>query len=658
MLDCILLLLALAGGCAFLRKKYQLAAGVCPLAVLSVALCLLGFAGMAGLLNPVLWLLQLLGWGLLAWYGVQLARQGGAALAWRGESLGRLLFWGGAVFLLLRLAWLRPELLNFDEYSFWGTACKLMTLSGKLYTECETSLPWQMTECPIIPLASYLVQHRGVFLPWRAIWAVDVLLLAGLAAAVEAAKGTVRRAFPFGIIFLLLPCVMTIYDRTIGLNTLWLEVLGDLPAGVLFGAAAAFWWAMGHKRYRLWWLAVPVLCLAGHIKANTFVLGLAAAGFAALDLFLFDPSGAKTAPAKRYALRAAKAAALLAAPLVQYLAWNRYVAALVQRKAVQGGMGATSEALLTVVVQGTRLFLGQPAAEYYTQRSEQAFAYAAALRELFFTQKVCAFGSGAAVVLVIALLFALAVLLADTGRLRLRTAVCGVASLGCFLAYWYMLLLSYAFVLKDSSPANPASYVRYIQSYYIGWMLLAMAVFAYCAAGRMEKSRGAVLPVLLAAACVGLTVFYVKPQHSVLGAGPGAYRAMRQQQTVAAAAAAKMEEGDRAFLVYQQDDGFYWFAYMNALLPAHLVYGTGGGSFGLAAYRDSPYYQEGSPEEFLALVHKTEATCLLVAYSDAVFMESYADLFEQPELLAAGPVLYRVTENGFASPQPLGGGAA
>lgn len=643
-------LAAVAGLCAGLTVFAGLPAGAAPLAAFALAALLLTAGGLAGVLAPAAWLLLAAGLALgaaavLRWYrsGLQPSR-----------SLGGWVFWLGAAVLAVRFALLQPQLVNYDEYSFWGTATRLTCLNGKLYTECAIGTPWQITQTPAVPLLGYFVQLCGPYADWKLILTVDLLMLAGVAAVVEAAApGGRKLQLPAALVGLLTPFALVLYSHTSLLVTPYLEAMGDTVVGVLFGGAAAFWWVLRARSPRLWWLMLPVVCLVGNVKDNTFVLGLAAAGFAAADWLLFGlRDEAHRLTLRRLAVRCGGALAVLAAPAVQYLVWGRYVAALVAQNAQSGGMGTTSQPLGTVLVQGVRLLLGLPAAPYYEERRALAQAYVQTLNDWFLHHEVSLLGSGAAVVGLIALLFVGAALLAPAVRQKLRVALAAGCSAACFGGYWLMLLLSYAFILKDSDPANPVSYNRYFQSYYIGWFLFALAVFLACAAaarrgeGRLPGRAAALALALL----FSLRCFTsLEPQYTVFGVTRAQYAAQRQNLQTAEWAAAQLPEGDTVYLVYQGDDGYHWFEYSCRLLPHILVYGHGGGTYGLPQYQAGAYYLPCTEEEFTAAVTASGADWLLVAQADEVFCQSYVALFDDRLAAAAGsPALYRVTDGGFA----------
>lgn len=643
-------LAALAGGCLFLQAR-GLPGGTAPLAVLSSVVVLLYGGGLLGVLPVVS--AALYAAGLVLGVAALMQLRGTGRLFSGPVSVAASVFWCGALVLLVVLAAAQPYLTIFDEYSFWGTATRLTCLHDRLYTECPIGTPWQITQTPAVPLLGYWVQRFAPYADWQLIWAVDLLILAAVAAVTEcAAAGGWRLQLPVALMGLLTPFALVLYSHTSVLAAPYLEAMGDTVVGMLFGGAVAFWWCTRSRSPQLWWLMLPVACLVGSVKDNTFVLGLAAAGIAAADLVLFGRyDRRRKLSAGRLAARCGGALALLAAPAAQYLVWSRYTAALVAQNAQTGGMGVTSQPLSAVLVQGIRLLVGLPAAEYYTQRGELAFAYAESMVQLFLHRDVSLLGSGAAVVTVIGLLFAGAVLLAPTARHKLRAVVTAVCSGACFGGYWLMLLLSYAFILKDSSPAEPASYNRYFQSYYIGWFLLALAVFVWCAASarwpeqlRLGQAGVLVLSLVFCVQCFRA----LEPQFTVFGVNGFAYTERRQTEQTAEWAAAQIPEGETVYLIRQGDDGFYWFEYSCRLLPHILVYGDGGGTYGLSLYEAEGVNLPYTAAQLHTAVRQTGAAWLLVARTDEVFVRSYAHLFsDRLDEACTAPALYRVTETGF-----------
>ena len=655
----LLMLLALFGLSAILVRRTGVGPAAAPLAALSLAALVL-LAG--GLLNalPLAGLVLLLGgiWGMTA-EGV-LARRAGRPDPARAalDHPAAKVFWALAVVLAVYFARLQPDFLNFDEYSFWGTAAKLMADNDQLYTLCDAGLPWQMTELAGLPLVSCFFQYFGDFAPWRAIYAADFVMLAACAAVAGCAKKA-RTALPLLLAALLVPTLLSVAGHTALLSTAWLEFLGDMPAGMLFGGAVAFWLGVRRAPLPARLLTLPVVLLAANIKSNTLVLSLAAAGLIALDC-LFFPADDAPRRAKAAASRLGFSLACLAAPLVQYLCWSAHITPLVLKNAQSGGMGDTAGASLPeVAVNGVRMLLGLPVTAYFEARRTLFQSYGAAMQSAFFTRNVSMLGTGVAVAVLALVLFALAILLGANARARVNALVLGLGSVLCFGGYTLMLWLSYAFLLKDSTPDNMASYARYFGSYYSGWLLIALAVLALACDTAPKAVFGRAAALVTGAAFALVFAVQTEPQFTILGVSEGEYAAVRAERAVANAAAQQISSGERVFLIRQGDEGFYWFLYNQTLRPLDLVYGEGGATYGDPALTDAgddPYFAPYTAEEFASMVDEEDITWLLVARVDETFTASYGDLFTD-DLAAAqqGPALYRVTAEGYAPAGALTG---
>lgn len=705
-LDIIIGIVALCLLCVFLHKKTGLSPSLAPLAALSlIALYLLCF-GLLGILQIALYG----GYLLCAVLGFTAAFSKKPTLQARGDAAVQLAhgqevaneqksaqgvkptatralfaraahipfaaaaFWVASLCFLVYFAFLQPEFTSYDEYSFWGTAAKQTSIYGQLYSECPIGTPWQATEFTALALLSYFFQGFGAFSAWKAIFACNILLLAGLCAVLHCAEhgvmhsgacaenmqknalfgaGNWRLTAPLLCVVLLAPSFFTLYSHAASVSSVWLSFLGDLPAGVLFGAAVAFWLALRDGAPRQYWVMIPVLCLAANIKNNTFVLALAAAGVIAVDCFFFAPSQTRTGKAL-YARcsRAGFGLLCLGAPLVQYVVWSNYSAARVAEKLSSGGYGATSQSLVSVVINGVKLVLGMPTESYYETRSETFTAYVQSMASLFQNEKIAMIGTGAAVAVLVLVLFAFALCFAQGLREKVRVACIALCTSVCFGLYWFMLLLSYAFILKDSSPESPTSYARYFGSYYLGWFLIALAVL--CSVLRRAQGEKAALAAkgVALALCllfVGKAVAFLEPQFSVLGVSEGQFATVRTAQALAEVVQESISPDETLFLVDDGDDGYRWFMYSQLLYPIIVEYGTGGGTYGLAEYAgNTTYYYAYLPEEFLAAVHDSGADYVLVVENSERFSLSYAALFDDAlENAADGTALYRVAEDGF-----------
>lgn len=677
-LDVVIALAALFAACAWLTLEARLPAALAPLCALSAFSLVLLAGGMAGALRPAGYVLYALCFGLGAWALVRGLRNpsDGVPLSVRTRCVrtaqqlftpGAAVFWALSIGFAVYFAVRQPLFSDYDEFSLWGTAAKITSTQNVLYTEGSIGWPWQATQNCGLMLLSYFMQFFGSFAAWKTYVAYDVLLFACFAAVLGGVKWKdYALAVPAAVVCWLTPFLLTVYVRTIYVCHVYFTSYGDIPAGVVFGGAVVFWLCLRRENGPFWTL-LPVLALCANIKSNTFVLSLAAAGIVAVDLVVF---GTDEKPwHKGLPMRCGQALLTFAAPVAVYAAWGQYTAGLIRQNAEQGGMGDTSEALVTVAVNGIKMLLGLPVGEYYEVRRGRFFQAAGDMLDAFLHSRITMMGSGLVVVAVIACLFAAAVVLTPDWRRRVQTITIWALCAVCFVAYNFMLVLSYAFIFTESQGVQLIDYNRYLYTYYLGWFLIALSVL--CLAVRQSRwpvlGKAAVLA--LAGLCLLCFYRYITPYTCVLDYGDAEYAgvevyARQTRQVQAAIEADPQRQGDvaeqRVFLVSQGDNGLRWFNFSYEFLPMVLdysglmreenstgiEYGAGGGTFGTAElYNGDVYYHAYSPEEFRGAVQQCGCAYVFVQCSDAVFEQSYAALFSDNLAAAkAGPALYRVDE--------------
>lgn len=661
---CVLLpLAALWLLCACLTLRGGLGAALVPLPALAGIAVALTLFGMAGILGPGMWLLLALCAAAGAW---ALVPRG----AYRPDlrrlvAPGAVLFWAGALAFALYFAVRQPLATGFDELNLWVTAVKVMLTDNALYTTADLGVPWPVTQNPGLPLLGYFFGFFGAFADWKVYFACDVLYLAVYAAVLGALPWRRWRLWaPLAAVLWCVPWFFTTCNHTVYLNTAYMNAYADVPAGLVFGGAAALWLAL-RAGGGPGWAVLPVLALAADLKANTFVLALAAAGLVALDVLVFAEGTNK----KGLARRAGFAAACLAVPLSIYYLWNvRYAGWLAARSAAAGGMGETSLPLGGVVLNGIKLLFGGSVPPEYAARAAQFRQAWADMGDRFLFGSLTMLGPGCAITVLILGLFAAACALAGQGWRR--PALLGAASLACFGGYNLMLALSYGFIFKPFQAAALTDYDRYIQSWYIGWFVIALACLAQTAAAEKVRLRRALAgQALVLALAAGMLLRWhqlVLPQHSVLGFSDYEFAARRADCAEAAAVCRALDADDRVFLVSQGDDGLHWFAAVADFYPLAVDYsgsveqGGGGGTFGLPALEPTEegtkkyYYHPYTAAEFDAAVRQSGCTVLYIQELDDIFVESYAGLFTDGLAAAQNgeTPLYRVTDAGFA-PEPL-----
>ena len=661
--------------CAALTLKAGVPAGVAPLTALSAIAAVFTLAGMAGALCAAggIWAL----WP-----------RKGTAPDWKALfTPGSVLFWGMtlafAVYFFLR----QPLATGFDELNLWATAVKVTKVDNSLYSTATLGTPWAVTQNPGLPLISYFFQFFGSYADWKIYLAYDALYFACFAAVLSALPWKKwRAAVPLAAVLWCTPFFFTIYNHTIYLADTYLTSYGDVPAGLVFGGAVAAWLALrqldGPK-----WAVLPILALAANLKANDFVLSLAAAGLVAVDAWFFCDGPFRQGLARRTGF----AAACFAAPMAVYYLWNtRYVGWLVARNSDSGGVGETTASLGQVVVNGVKILLGQPVEGFFEERRPQFLQAMADMGHQFWTSdgKLSMIGQGRNVVVLILLVFVVAFAVAAGWRLRGRIAAMAVLSTLCFVGYNLMLALSYGFIFKPFQAEALTDYNRYIYSYYIGWFLMALgclvtallpqivvrqktlaekdgptAVFVSTRYTSRWGLAGQGIVLLLAVAMLARQSQLVLPQLSVLGFADSEFADRKAVRAEADQVCSYLTREDRVFFVSQGDNGEAWFSAVFDFYPILVDYSGivsemigGGGELGLPELKpeeEGPknyYYHGFTAEELDDIVRGNGCTVLYLQTIDDIFVQSYAELFTDKleAVLSGQTLLYRVTDAGFA----------
>ena len=218
--------------------RFQLASGAAPLAVLCGSVLWYTLAACAGLLFPA----------AVVWIAAAAAAGGWAF--WRRDQVKKaqlfspsfvfFLLAGAAIILLLGIR--QPLFMEWDEFSFWGIAPKVVKETNMLYVEADTEMR-VITYAPGLVLLSHLFEFVGAgFAPWKVYAAYDILMFAIFAAALSSCeKKHWHIAVMGGTIMVLLPYLMTVYIRNVYVETVYISSYADIPMGLLFGVPLAFY---------------------------------------------------------------------------------------------------------------------------------------------------------------------------------------------------------------------------------------------------------------------------------------------------------------------------------------------------------------------------------------------------------------------------------
>ena len=612
-------LAALAGFAVLLTRRTALPAPLTPFVALCATMLWFAAAGMLGILVPAGWVYFLLAVGAWVLAFAPVGRKNPLSAL---NAPGFLAFWVLAAALLVFFAWRQPMFSTWDEFSFWGTAAKIVKTSGHLYVNAEIGWDWVGSHRPALIVLGYFFQFFGSYAEWRVLAGYDILLLSIFTVLTAGApKGAWRRVVPALGFGFLLPFLITLYGNVTRTTDLYASSLSDIPLGLTFGGAMAVYYM--NKRRALWptALALATLCLE---KDTGFAMALVAAGIIAVDAVLGALAEKSPAPVTGKTL--AKGVGLFVACVAAFLPWQYYLAAY--STADTSNVGGTRQmGQAEMVITGCKELLG-------IGRTEKFSTIMGGMVKNLFSTTTTMVGPFIVVVALTMVLAVAAALFTREKPLRRQAGVFAVLGLGGFAAYFFFIGLTYVYVFRDEVSDGLVGFERYMYPYLLGWLLAAGALVLRAMdeerpAGSLQTGFG-----VLVLGLAGLVWLRVPFTLTVFGCGDAAYAERRQTRAVAEEVQAVVPEDAHIFFVSQGDDGSRWFLYTYEFYPWYLDYsGTtgmgGGGTFALpgALPEDTLYYHPYTTQELHDCILDNGCEYIFIEQSDDLFAQGYASLF-------------------------------
>ena len=551
------LLVLLAGASAVLSAWADLDAALLPLPLLvGDALLSYGF-GVAGALRigavlafvllAALWVV-----GLVRLRPAGFAKACGAAL----RQPGLALFVGGAAFLWVLFFVQQPMFTQWDEFTAWGLAPKMVVERGAFYVADPVNLKASFTY-PATSLVTFMFQPFGLWAEWACLAALDTLALA----CVAAAAALPRRRWYAGVLVFAAGAVLPYFfsNPTPGAYaTQYVSAMADLPMAMLFGGTFCLYLGVRDRRYAFWLTALP-LALLTLTKDICFAYGLIAVFVIALDQLAAGQGTLRT----RLLPVLGRAGGLAVVVLAAFLSWSRYTAAVTPTVDTAASVGSAGLSYGAVLAGGVRQLLG-------IGREEKFAQIMAAMGDAFFTRRVCLLGAGVVAVAAITVTAAAAWLASDkTGRRRVLAVHLGFAF--CFAALYAFHLILYHYNFSDVEGLALKDYDRYLAPYYQAWMLTMLCLLGRAAHARLSGAAvGGAAAVLLAVFCWrGL------PAAGFWTGADSLYTLRADVQRRANAMNTVLDWNDRVLVLSQGDDATRWYYYRYEL-TARVVNGFGG----------------------------------------------------------------------------------
>lgn len=558
LLYALALLLLLCGACAILGEKSGLSPALLPLPVLSGAVVVLYLCGIAGILRAgaVLVLLAL----AAVWVpGLVCLRPAGVRKAWQNAlcTPGFTLFFGGAAFIWVLFCVQEPMFTQWDEFTAWGLAPKMVVERGAFYVADPVNLKASFTY-PATSLLTFLFQPFCLWAEWACLATIDTLALACLAAA----AALPRAKWAEGILVFAAGFLLPYFFSATAAGSYavqYVNAMADLPLAMLFGGTLCLYFAVGRHKHAYWLVALPLAVLT-LTKDICFAYGLIAAFLIGLDLLF----AADTPIKKAFPKALLQAGALAVIVLAAFLSWGRYTAAVTPTADTAASVGSEGLSYGAVLVGGVKQLLGIGRTEKFSQ-------IMTAMGSAFFTRRICLLGGGAMAVAAITMIAAAAWLAAEKGPARRRVLAAHLGFAFCFAALYLFHLILYCYNFSDLEGLMLKDYDRYLAPYYQAWMLAMLCLLANGARQRLGRlALGGAAAVILAVFC-----WRGIPAAGFWTGADSLYTLRADVQNRASTMNTVLDWPDRVLVISQGDDATRWYYYRYEL-TAQVVNGFGG----------------------------------------------------------------------------------
>ncbi len=529
-----------------------------------------------------------------------------------------------SLFIITLFSIREPMFYEWDEFSFWGTAARIVSESNLLYTVAENNMVG-VTHPPALIMVSYFFNFLGDFAPHKTYIGYDILMFSAMSAAVGCFERKLKHLSVVTLLVLVSSpfIAMNIHGRSVQILPGYMSAYADYPMGIMLcGALVVYFCSQGNRGQSLL-VSASALFVLTLSKEMGFAFAMLGAGIIAADLIIAN---------RELSLpkRIVASIALISTPIVSFASWSMHLsAALGLNRSEVGGeqnLGMV-ELLLTGV---TELFI--PSA-----RSEKFTAVFDNLVNAFINHKIALIGSGLIVFLMVTVLLAAAFIFTEDKKNRPSILIYYImTTLGC-IAYTVFLGFTYVYVFKGDDGVGLISYERYVLPYYTAWIF---ATFVYTLFILRNKPRLHFLiqPALVAVGC-GLFILahYTTPSYyNYLNYPDSYFSSQREIQNKVEVAMEYIEPDSNVFYIHSRDNGIGWFQNYYYFLPIHIDY-SGGGD--LARF-DSESLRQYFIDNSIDMV--------FIDYIDSVAQPAYASLFTDAftEYEAGKTYLYSVITNG------------
>ncbi len=604
MIDFLLLLItftSLLASSSLIVLYLNIKASLAPFLTLCFTTAVLALSAMLG--GAYIAAIFILSFGLASLIPVIIKIAKNPSLLLKFNDIGFYSFILLSLFIIALFSIRQPLFYEWDEFSFWGTAARIVSDSNLLYTVADNNLVG-VTHPPALIMISYFFNFLGDFAPFKTYIAYDILIFSGYAAIVGCFEAKLKH---FSIVSLLLlvasPFIaMNLYGRSVQVLPGYMSAYADFPMGILLATSLLVYFCNTGNRLHALLASAAGLFILTLSKEMGFAFAMLGAGIIAADFII---AGRDISLIKRIVA----SLALIATPVIAFSSWSMHLAAAAGVNRFEVG-GEQNLGMVELLITGvTELFFPSARSDKFTQVFNNLWI-------MFINGKVMLIGSGLVVFLLVTFLMASAFIFTEDRKKRLSIVIYYVMTcLGC-IAYNVFLGFTYVYVFKGDDGIGLVSYERYVMPYYTAW-LLASFVYTIFIFRNRPRLHFIVQPAIVLATCsLFIVSHYVTPSYYNYLNFPDSYFSP-QRDTMNKVENAKQyfDSDSNIFYMHSADNGIGWFENYYYFLPMHIDYSGGG---------DLARYDASTLSEYII---EQEINIIFVDYLDVDAEPIYISLF-------------------------------
>ncbi len=375
-----------------------------------------------------------------------------------------ILFLFTIVLMLLFLAYKQPLHQEWDEFSFWGTSQKLLTIHDQLYTYYPSSMIGVTTPPSLAVLSYFFQSFNAEYTEWISFFSYDVFFFSAFASfgAAFKRKDWKNQSLIYLLGFLI-PYFFAVYTKAIYIAPMYISTYADIPLGIMFCGVLSVYLLTEEKNILP---LVPMIFLYTLMKDMGFAFSFIAIFIIFFDLLVYKKEF-KFLFFKGLLAKISAAVVLSATAVSAFLAWAIHMGAV--REIDRFNLGGVSN-----IGMAEMLFVG--VVELFSPNKSEKFIIIQDLMiDSFFKSKISMLGTGFLIVCIISAIFLFSILTTKKEN-KLRFITLYITSFIGFIGYYVFHIFLYVYIFKDNAYGLP-SYNRYIYAYYIGWLMLSVFVF-------------------------------------------------------------------------------------------------------------------------------------------------------------------------------------